>query len=955
VLNQGYDEFRAISEALSSAKFKFCMVLLERFNSISTSKLQIKNEKGQTLLHILCDNKNDETNKDLIEKIYIMLTQKIKLDKNEFDKEMHTPLYYAVKNNNIQLINLLTDKVNDKEHYLFLQKDKNNDKNESPLMLLYNKLLDNSISNILLESLLKILYTVTKNTKVGYFENVAKYLSKQEDLSNLNSTLNKDKQNLAKILQIYEYLIKECNVDINQDIDDKGNNIFFLSVIENNYKLFNDILIKEKNINYNKVNKEGKSLIHLIVSPNNLFSFQNIQLLNSALKAGFNSIIKDKDGHTPLYYAYKYKYDVMIKILSKYDKSDYKQNYEEEKMDIEEEMDNNYDINYNYKEVSDKYYKEKIEPFIQQNDDKEDQTKLLVTKDCGLIVSNYHVYKDENGCIYNTNLSKVNINKFLYGEFLFYHMQLLVNDKKKMYNLITRWGRFGEIGQYQNTPFTDQNEAIKEYNKLFLSKTGNEWDKIKMNFDSFERKPNRYYLLKLTEKKPEIHNIIKYFNQELKKINISIPKKNFDQNFNPNTKSLIHYLIQNAFKHKVENRGFNNFNAFSNNVDDIEEKYNVLYFSKESLEKGYKLLSELAQLTDKSNELKKEINNQKIFEKNLENENSPYNLKKKEYHEISQKILQLSNTYYEIIPFENKRNYSVKPINEAHLIKQETDRLQSYIYIEDTLKLFLSSLYYTKLIDPINYIYMSLNKKLIPLNLNLNDQNNKDEKIVKILLNYIRIFSKKDSNFNNSNAFCGFNWNTNNKNSGNKRIITNIFEIIDKNENKLGKDNSKRILLFHGTKTQNILGILSKGLLIAPIESESSGNRFGSGIYLTDSFNKSLGYASSDKKKYILLVDTFLDKVYQYKQKDGSLNLKDLKKKGYNCLINDAKNKVSFEDRIFFNNGMTIPTKIIEDNKDDGNNNSFGFGFGSGKDSDTEYVIYDSKLVNIKYIIEVEN
>ena len=193
-----------------------------------------------------------------------MLIQKIKLDKNEFDKEMHTPLYYAVKNNNIQLINLLTDKVNDKEHYLFLQKDKNNAKSESPLMLLYNKLLDNSISNILLESLLKILYTVTKNTKVGYFENVAKYLSKQEDLSDLNSTLNKDKQNLAKILQIYEYLIKECNVDINQDIDDKGNNIFFLSVIENNYKLFNDILIKEKNINYNKVNKEGKSLIHLI-------------------------------------------------------------------------------------------------------------------------------------------------------------------------------------------------------------------------------------------------------------------------------------------------------------------------------------------------------------------------------------------------------------------------------------------------------------------------------------------------------------------------------------------------------------------------------------------------------------------------------------------------------------------------------------------------------------------
>ena len=159
VLNQGYDEFRAISEALSSAKFKFCMVLLERFNSISTSKLQIKNEKGQTLLHILCDNKSDETNKELIEKIYIMLTQRINLNKNEFDKYLHTPLYYAVFNNNIQLINLLTNNINEKENYLFLQQDTKNEKNKSPLMLLYDKLLDKSISNIVLESLLKKKYS----------------------------------------------------------------------------------------------------------------------------------------------------------------------------------------------------------------------------------------------------------------------------------------------------------------------------------------------------------------------------------------------------------------------------------------------------------------------------------------------------------------------------------------------------------------------------------------------------------------------------------------------------------------------------------------------------------------------------------------------------------------------------------------------------------------------------
>ena len=37
-------------------------------------------------------------------------------------------------------------------------------------------------------------------------------------------------------------------------------------------------------------------------------------------------------------------------------------------------------------------------------------------------------------------------------------------------------------------------------------------------------------------------------------------------------------------------------------------------------------------------------------------------------------------------------------------------------------------------------------------------------------------------------------------------------------------------------------------LLIAPIESQSQGNRFGTGIYLSDSFNKALGYTSTGKK-----------------------------------------------------------------------------------------------------------
>ena len=190
ILNQGYNAFQAISDSLSSAKFKFCVVLLKRFNSISTNKLQIKNSKGQTLMHILCNNKSYNENKQLIEQIYKILTTKIKLDISEFDKDMHTPLYYAVLNNNIQLINLLTDNMNESKYYLFLKKDNKDTNNLSPLMLLYNKIKEYSLNDNILSQILVILISVTKKVKVGYLKSIAKYLIKHYSTEVFNENIN---------------------------------------------------------------------------------------------------------------------------------------------------------------------------------------------------------------------------------------------------------------------------------------------------------------------------------------------------------------------------------------------------------------------------------------------------------------------------------------------------------------------------------------------------------------------------------------------------------------------------------------------------------------------------------------------------------------------------------------------------------------------------------------------
>lgn len=50
------------------------------------------------------------------------------------------------------------------------------------------------------------------------------------------------------------------------------------------------------------------------------------------------------------------------------------------------------------------------------------------------------------------------------------------------------------------------------------------------------------------------------------------------------------------------------------------------------------------------------------------------------------------------------------------------------------------------------------------------------------------------------------------------------------------------LLLYHGSKTFNFMGILGQGLRIAPPEAPVTGYMFGKGVYFADVFSKSLGY-----------------------------------------------------------------------------------------------------------------
>jgi poly [ADP-ribose] polymerase len=65
------------------------------------------------------------------------------------------------------------------------------------------------------------------------------------------------------------------------------------------------------------------------------------------------------------------------------------------------------------------------------------------------------------------------------------------------------------------------------------------------------------------------------------------------------------------------------------------------------------------------------------------------------------------------------------------------------------------------------------------------------------------------------------------------------------------------MLLWHGSRVSNFVGILSQGLRIAPPEAPASGYLFDKGIYLADMAEKSINYCRSygQDSALILLIE----------------------------------------------------------------------------------------------------
>ncbi|XP_062386566.1 poly [ADP-ribose] polymerase 2 [Sardina pilchardus] len=176
--------------------------------------------------------------------------------------------------------------------------------------------------------------------------------------------------------------------------------------------------------------------------------------------------------------------------------------------------------------------------------------------------------------------------------------------------------------------------------------------------------------------------------------------------------------------------------------------------------------------------------------------------------------------------------------------------------------------------------------------------------------------------------------------------VLDIFAVEREGENNSFLSQlHNRMLLWHGSRLSNWVGILSQGLRVAPPEAPVTGYMFGKGIYFADMSSKSANYCFANQKNNIgilLLSEVALGDCKEYMAADynaSSLPAGKHSTKGLGQTAPDPKNFVTLD-------GATVPM---------GPGMKTGVGQSGGYSLlYNEFIVYNPAQTRMRYLLRVQ-
>ncbi|CAK85722.1 unnamed protein product (macronuclear) [Paramecium tetraurelia] len=883
LISDGYDLQRAIEDAMMEDQFKLVRTLLLKVKDDEVIKKY--NQNNQNLFHIFAI-KGRNCNEDMA----ILIAEELSrrgVDRIANDYQMNTPLHYACTYSFNKMIKYFLDRKGNPNAF-------NSEQNTPFSIRLQNN------------------YRVFADPlELGLWaSNNANF--------NVKFKINKKNYCLTPLL----YLIQEYHVedeiilskfvdagcDINEKTE-KGETSLILAIKNNSLKLVNFILHHpkfKKEAHFQDSNK--RSPIHHVVQPLEFGSYENTEMLE-LLASIFDVNLVDDKGKTALDYAVDQDSGVMARVLKnlkaiKNIKSQQPRlptsvisqaQWVEEEIDVEADAQKFLDLNGEQLEESKQDYKNEVDQYAMRTG----KLEVLVDKDIGP---------------YYLLMTKVDIGNGRYSENVFYKMQVLHEINRNVFILFTRWGRIGTGGQHQQTPFESSEEAIKEFNKIFFTKTGgNDWRKIKSGEEEFVKKPGKYQLMNVKQMK-NYKTLLSPFDFSK---NSPYPPSKLDNTI----KRFILQFIQVKLYQK-------DLQQFHVDMDFLP----IERLDRKQLEVAKAILNEL---TDSVTELKELRQKGDLDIKKISN--------------ISSEIADKSSRFYELIPMIEQRTEPLPPLDSIEAINQKLLLIETLLNFEITSKILLGAHLVKQALNPLTYCFNALNVRVITLH--------REHPEYKLIQQYI--------------------------NQSSTPKISNIFAIERRGEAERFESNKQynRLLLWHGSKISNFMGILAQGLKVAPPWALNTGAMFGKGIYFADMFQKSFAYTEDwslhynpyrglfqeggrwnkqqqviqdeqddiQRYRYMLLCEVAVGKSQELYQSDFVQNLP----KQYQSVKGCGKTGPDYKQSVILSNGCKVPVgqciEYPEPKKKDKEGNPIHYCL-----QHNEYIVYEETKVKFRYMVQLD-
>ena len=404
------------------------------------------------------------------------------------------------------------------------------------------------------------------------------------------------------------------------------------------------------------------------------------------------------------------------------------------------------------------------------------------------------VYRDDKGVFYDMLMTKIDIKIRSHGIYNFYKLQLLRNKGKDIYVLLNKWGRIGDSGQHQETPFPTLEECKAEFMKIFKAKTKNDWNDL----DNFVPHQGKY---RLVNREWRYHNQFKDIEYDFREDEhpcLSMDKKVFEVLFEATEPKNMKNMLEDDLKLNVAELPFGFIKL------DVLDNVDRILDGIEKLVKETENLKTKADLTDSKSQSEFMIKTQKIYD--------------------------LTNEIYQLVPQKGFNVTLVNPLNTLPEIKEWRTKLTNLRDMEIINRIMAGSQLHKMRTHPLTYVYNSIGCDITPL----------DPQGVTTQYLTRSIFASGGSS-------C--------------KGIRGIYKLTPHvpDQRKAGK----RRLLFHGISTGALLSILKRGLQNAPF-GRAYGTQFGEGIYLADNFEKSLSYAQGHKSQFVLVASVVMGKVHRH-------------------------------------------------------------------------------------------